>query len=225
MIASHSSCRDLSNHPRNMSDQMIRDLAKQGGVIQITFVDSVSGRGASCGSGGLDPEAADFRCGEAETGPGADPPGQLGEDRGPHRSRRPGGGGANMWVSAPISTVRTCPSGMEDVSFLPKITGELLKRGYDEGQIRLILGENTMRVLQAGGRGRRQHPVPGGRHGESGSPSGTCQRGRRIHYPAMAMRRLLLSLLLVPVLVSTLVRASGSQPRAHLPSHPMGGSS
>ncbi len=39
VVASHSSCRDLSNHPRNMNDEMIRGLAKQGGVIQITFVD------------------------------------------------------------------------------------------------------------------------------------------------------------------------------------------
>ena len=40
------------------------------------------------------------------------------------------------------------PTGMEDVSYLPKITRELLERGYDESQIRLILGENTLRVLQ-----------------------------------------------------------------------------
>lgn len=37
LIASHSSCRALSNIPRNMSDDMIRALAKNGGVIQINF--------------------------------------------------------------------------------------------------------------------------------------------------------------------------------------------
>jgi membrane dipeptidase len=38
VIASHSSCRALSDHPRNMTDNMIRALAKNGGVIQINFV-------------------------------------------------------------------------------------------------------------------------------------------------------------------------------------------
>ena len=88
VIASHSSCRDLSNHPRNMSDEMIRALAGQGGVIQITFVDHFldvehhAAREASIREATAD--------GEAGNGPGADATGPLGEDRGPHRSRRPG---------------------------------------------------------------------------------------------------------------------------------------
>jgi membrane dipeptidase len=40
VIASHSSCRALCDHPRNLSDEMIRALAKKGGVIQICFVAS-----------------------------------------------------------------------------------------------------------------------------------------------------------------------------------------
>jgi membrane dipeptidase len=37
IIASHSSSRALANHPRNLTDAMIADLAKQGGVVQINF--------------------------------------------------------------------------------------------------------------------------------------------------------------------------------------------
>ncbi|MCL4524391.1 MAG: dipeptidase, partial [Acidobacteria bacterium] len=37
VFASHSSCRAICNHPRNMSDDMLRALAKNGGVIQINF--------------------------------------------------------------------------------------------------------------------------------------------------------------------------------------------
>ena len=36
-MASHSSCRAICNHPRNMSDDMIRALAAKGGVIQINY--------------------------------------------------------------------------------------------------------------------------------------------------------------------------------------------
>jgi membrane dipeptidase len=39
------------------------------------------------------------------------------------------------------------PFGMEDASDLPKITQELLKRGYSERDVQEILGENTLRVM------------------------------------------------------------------------------
>src|SRR5689334_3699967 len=37
VIASHSSCRALTNHPRNMTDDMLRALAKNGGVVMINY--------------------------------------------------------------------------------------------------------------------------------------------------------------------------------------------
>jgi len=40
------------------------------------------------------------------------------------------------------------PLGMEDVTHLPQITEALLKKGYSEGDIRKILGENTLRVMK-----------------------------------------------------------------------------
>jgi membrane dipeptidase len=40
------------------------------------------------------------------------------------------------------------PYGMEDVTGLPKITEELMRRGYTDSQIRDILGENTLRVME-----------------------------------------------------------------------------
>lgn len=40
VIASHSSCRALCDHPRNLTDDMIKALAEKGGVIQICFVSS-----------------------------------------------------------------------------------------------------------------------------------------------------------------------------------------
>jgi membrane dipeptidase len=40
------------------------------------------------------------------------------------------------------------PDGLEDCSKLPKITEALLRKGYSEGDIRKILGENTLRVME-----------------------------------------------------------------------------
>jgi membrane dipeptidase len=39
------------------------------------------------------------------------------------------------------------PYGMEDATKLPVITEELLKKGYSEGDVKKILGENTLRVM------------------------------------------------------------------------------
>jgi membrane dipeptidase len=39
------------------------------------------------------------------------------------------------------------PFGMEDASKLPQITDALLRKGYSEGDIKKILGENTLRVM------------------------------------------------------------------------------
>ena len=145
VMASHSSCRDLSNHPRNMSDEMIRALAEQGGVIQITFVDDFldvehhAAREASIQEATKD--------GEAETDREPMPPVSW-ERIVDHIDHAVQVAGVEHVGLGSDFDGADMPAGMEDVSCLPKITRELLKRGYDEGQIRLILGENTLRVLQ-----------------------------------------------------------------------------
>ena len=145
LIASHSSCRDLSNHPRNMNDEMIRALAEQGGVIQITFVDQFldvehhAAREASIQKASSD--------GAAETVPEPIPP-VIWERIVDHIDHAVQVAGVDHVGLGSDFDGADMPRGMEDVSFLPKITQELLKRGYDENQIRLILGENTLRVLQ-----------------------------------------------------------------------------
>lgn len=48
------------------------------------------------------------------------------------------------------------PDGLEDCSKLPKITDALLRKGYSEGDIRKILGENTLRVMEQAERVSRE---------------------------------------------------------------------
>jgi len=166
LIASHSSCRAICDAPRNMADQMIKDLAAKGGVIQINYhVGFLSQEFRNAEK--ADPEinlaiaaAVTKRCGDkegcqliegdritreyVERGKlprvdwtkiiehidhavklvGADHVG-LGSDF----------DGANM------------PYGMEDVTKLPQITEALLRKGYSEGDVKKILGENTLRVM------------------------------------------------------------------------------
>ena len=164
VIASHSSVRTLCDHPRNLSDEMIKALAENGGVIQICFVSSFIK--------------------ETKPNPERDKAfAALGKKYGPRREikdeaiqekmrqeyteireRYPveratlkdlvdhidyvvklvgvdhvgigtdfdGGGGVE---------------GCDDVSEIPNITEELMRRGYSEEDIRKIWGGNIMRVL------------------------------------------------------------------------------
>jgi len=170
VFASHSSCRAICDAPRNMTDQMMRDLAAKGGVMQINYhigFLSQEFRDAEkkdpqineaiaaqvrqrCGGDGNGNESCMLIEGDRITREfvaqgklprvdytkiiehidhavkvaGIDHVG-LGSDF----------DGANM------------PYGMEDATMLPQITEALLQKGYSEGDVRKILGENTLRVM------------------------------------------------------------------------------
>jgi membrane dipeptidase len=168
LIASHSSCRAICNHPRDMTDDMIKALAAKGGVIQINFEKSFIDQAYKDASekyfGNVVAQidqlkkacAGDDACmgrkmTEQEKQAVAD--GKL-----PHVS----------WekivehIDHAVKLVgpdhvglgsdfdgANMPEGMEDCSKLPKITEALLRKGYSEEDIRKILGGNTIRLMAA----------------------------------------------------------------------------
>jgi len=166
IIASHSNCRALCDHPRNMSDDMIRELAAKGGVIQINFhVGFLSQKFRNAER--ADPKInqaigieVQKRCGNKE---GC----QLIEgDRITREFVEAGKLPRVDWTEiidhidhavkiAGINHVgigsdfdgANMPFGMEDASMLPKITDALLQKGYTEGDVKKILGENTLRLM------------------------------------------------------------------------------
>ncbi|MBV9887275.1 MAG: dipeptidase [Acidobacteria bacterium] len=166
VIASHSNCRALCDHPRNMSDEMIRELATKGGVIQINFhigFLSQEFRNAERADPKINQAIAvevQKRCGKKE---GC----QLIEgDRITREYVEAGKLPRVDWTEiidhidhavkiAGIDQVgigsdfdgANMPFGMEDASMLPKITNALLQRGYTEGDVKKILGENTLRLM------------------------------------------------------------------------------
>jgi membrane dipeptidase len=166
VIASHSCCRALCDAPRNLDDAMIKALASRGGVIHITFHD-----------GFLSQEYANAnRTLRSEIAPNEQAVGQeVGENEARNLmvlqrlSDESIGAGKLPQVSwekivdhidhavvvAGMDHVGVgsdfdgafMPAGMEDASKFPLLTEGLLQRGFEESQIRKILGENTLRVL------------------------------------------------------------------------------
>ncbi|HXN95152.1 MAG TPA: dipeptidase [Candidatus Acidoferrales bacterium] len=166
LFASHSSCRAICDAPRNMTDQMMKDLAAKGGVVQINYhVGFLSQEFRNAEK--ADPElnkaiSAEVmkRCAENEgcqliegdritreyVEQGKLPRVEFGKiiEHIDHAVKIAGidhvglgsdFDGANM------------PYGMEDATKLPKITEALLQKGYSEGDVKKILGENTLRVM------------------------------------------------------------------------------
>lgn len=161
VIASHSSARALANHTRNMSDEMLKALAGNGGVIMINFYD-----------GFLDSKktalAIQMRTKERELAQQyPNDPKRVSDEVDKLRKsvkfeRTPlsvlldhfdhvvkVAGINHVGIGSDFDGVPFdgLPAGMEDVSKLPNLTYELLKRGYSDSDVKKVLGENLLRVM------------------------------------------------------------------------------
>src|SRR5256714_5893060 len=167
LIASHSSCRALCNHPRDMSDDMIKALAAKGGVIQInyemSFIDQPYKDASDKLSGGVVAlfDKLKKECGEdeaclekkmTEMQKQAVAEGKLPHvsweriiDHIDHAVKLVGADHVGLGSDFDGASM---PDGMEDASKLPKITEALMRKGYSDTDIRKILGGNLLRVME-----------------------------------------------------------------------------
>jgi membrane dipeptidase len=154
VIASHSSCRAISRAPRNMTDDMIRALAKKGGVIQINFACSFL-KDASRTTLAAERRklmtgcAEDMdRCRELVEKDRRFPRATI-ADVVAHIDHAVKVGGIDaVGIGSDFDGIDCTPVGLEDVSKFPSLTRALLERGYTEEQIRKISGGNTLRVMR-----------------------------------------------------------------------------
>ncbi|MCM3880819.1 MAG: dipeptidase [Vicinamibacterales bacterium] len=168
VVASHSSSRAIANHPRNMTDDMMRALAKNGGVIMINYhaaflseefrvasekrngdvASALAEMSAKCGGNeACSTMESERRDRQAMTA------GQLPKvgwekilEHIDHAVRVAGADHVGLGSDFDGATM---PFGMEDVSKLPAITDALVKKGYSNRDIEKILGGNMLRVMEA----------------------------------------------------------------------------
>jgi membrane dipeptidase len=165
LIASHSSCRALCDAKRNMTDQMIKDLAAKGGVIQINY--HVGFLSEEFMNADKNPEITKMISDEVQKRCGNKEGCQLIEgDRITREYVQQGKlprvdytkiiehidhavklvGAEHVGLGSDFDGANM-PFGMEDATKLPQITEALLRKGYSEEDVRKILGENTLRVM------------------------------------------------------------------------------
>jgi len=158
VIASHSAAFAIAPHPRNVPDDIIRLIGEGGGVVMVCFYPAfVVPETARFAVKLLEVERQMRADGEAEEVIGElheqawnDHPPDVGSvanvvDHIEHVANV--AGVDHVGVGSDFDGMSLVPAGLEDVSCYPNLTTELLHRGWAEGDIRRVLGENTLRVL------------------------------------------------------------------------------
>jgi membrane dipeptidase len=163
IVATHSSCRALCRHPRNMTDDMLRALARNGGVCMINFfsaflrddvaqvIMAAQKRTRPQGLAGTEelPNDTtdwdeylvwfnDLGCPIAELDDAA--------DHIVHAAKV--AGVEHVGIGSDFDGVPALPRGLQTAATLPALTARLLERGMSEGDVEKILGANFLRVFE-----------------------------------------------------------------------------
>jgi membrane dipeptidase len=166
IIASHSSVWTLCPNKRNLTDNQLKAIAANGGIVCINFASSFIDSGFSSKEKRLREEnktRIDSFIAVRKSNPSLQniSVGDLLKDE--YRKIRPPLtklidhidyvvkliGVDHVGLGSDFDGISSTPLDMDDVSCFPNITRELLKRGYPEGDIKKILGENFLRVLES----------------------------------------------------------------------------
>ena len=168
LIASHSSARALTDAPRNMTDDMLRAVAKNGGVVDVNFYSGFVDENYRKASAPIGKQAAEaVRAYEEKQKAAGLPFTYIDEDRIERewaaKIPRPPlkslidhidhiakvAGIDHVGLGSDFDGVAgATPAGIDSAADLPKITQALLDRGYSADDIRKILGGNILRVFR-----------------------------------------------------------------------------
>ena len=161
VIFSHSSARAVNDVPRNVPDNILQLLPKNGGVVMVTFVPGFLSPKVAAWSklqtAEADPadRAVPERCGRRDSA--ASRPGRrrirrrarLLADAADHIDHiRKVAGIDHIGLGGDFDGITASSEGLEDVSTYPALTAELLRRGYSDDDIKKIIGLNVLRVMR-----------------------------------------------------------------------------
>lgn len=168
VIASHSNCRAIADVPRNLTDDMIRAIAKSGGVVCVMFFPEFIEPGWAEKRRRVDAEIAPLVKQASDAEHGSVGLKKLARDRVREREyarRLPPVTVARLvdhidrivklvgveavGIGSDFDGVQATPVDLRSAAELPNLTAELRRRGYSDTDIAKIVGGNMLRVMEA----------------------------------------------------------------------------
>ena len=160
VVFSHSSARAVNDVPRNVPDDILRRLPKNGGVVMVTFVPGfLSPKVAAWNklqtaeqarlTAQFPADAAAAKAGVEAWTKGNPAPRATLSDAADHIDHiRKVAGIDHVGLGGDFDGIDSVVRGLEDVSTYPALTAELLRRGYKDDDVKKILGLNILRVMR-----------------------------------------------------------------------------
>jgi membrane dipeptidase len=160
VLFSHSSCRALDAHPRNVPDEILRKLPEDGGVVMVTFVPSFVSEEVRSWNAMQDAEEARLKSLHP------DDPDAVKNELDAWRQAHPApratlaqvadhiehvravAGIDHVGIGSDFDGITSTPLGLEGVEDYPDLLAELLRRGWKDEEIKKLAGQNVLRVLR-----------------------------------------------------------------------------
>jgi membrane dipeptidase len=161
VIFSHSSARALNDVPRNVPDNVLQMLPKNGGVVMVTFVPGFLSPKVAAWSKlqtaeenrlkqQFPTDAEAVKKGLADWTKANPAPLSTVADAADHIDHiRKVAGIDHIGLGGDFDGITSVPEGLEDVSKYPALTAELLRRGYKDDDVKKIIGLNILRVMRS----------------------------------------------------------------------------
>jgi membrane dipeptidase len=182
VIYSHSSARALVDHPRDVSDELLRLVARNGGVVMVNFNPGYVSTARNEWEAAQAAEKARYNSppyvglyiGQPERAKAALeaweqahplPPVTLNDVADHIDHVRQVAGPDHVGIGSDFDGIDAVPTGLEDVSKFPQLFAELARRGWSDADLAKLAGGNVLRVLgtaeQVAAQLRKQRPASG----------------------------------------------------------------
>jgi membrane dipeptidase len=160
VIFSHSDARALNDHPRNVPDNILQLLPKNGGIVMVTFVPGFVSPKVNAWNKlqtaeqdrlkALYPNDAEkVKDGvDAWTKTNPMPPATVSEVADHVDHIRKIAGIDHIGIGSDFDGITQTVQGLSDVSMYPNLLAELLRRGYSDADVTKIMGQNLLRVMR-----------------------------------------------------------------------------